>query len=564
MPPREITVFIASPGDLPDERRVFRDTIGILNAGFGDGANVCFTAVGWEDTLGTTGRRPQSVINAEIDACDVFVLVLNRRWGQEAPDAKPYASYTEEEFHRALNRFKKTASPEIFIFFKDVDPVSIAHPDPQLVKVLAFRRQLEDSRQVYYRSFSDETAFKQEIDRHLRAYAKGELPKPNAIREQVILPIEYVKRVEDAEAKSQQALSQAQRNMDQAAIATAKKAQLALTLARRAAQAALDGRVEEARQDFAQAIDDPAHPDTLLLAFQFYFRTGDLASAEYVIARILSLPIQDPILIGIAIHALGAIYQDRGENDKAERLYLQVLSMYEKRRDLVGVAAVYSDLGVLYATRGKLAKAEEVQLKGMAISQGLADPIGFAIQYANLGATYLARGELDKAEKMHRNALSLSEKVGYAQGIASAYSDLGVIASLRGDDENAEEGHRKALPIFEKLGDAKRTAIQYGALGVIYKNRSDLEKAEEMYRKSLAINQNAGYAIGIAGDLGNLAMVFEGRGELVKAEEISRKSLALEQKLGNQRGIASQYGNLAMICRSRGNSIRLKFGRRRQ
>ncbi len=46
------------------------------------------------------------------------LLALHRRWGQEAPDAEPYSSYTEEEFHLALDRWKTTGSPEIFVFFK--------------------------------------------------------------------------------------------------------------------------------------------------------------------------------------------------------------------------------------------------------------------------------------------------------------------------------------------------------------------------------------------------------------------------------------------------------------
>ena len=39
-------------------------------------------------------------------------------------------------------------SPKIFIFFKHVDPPSMADPGPQLEKVLAFRKSLEDSRKV--------------------------------------------------------------------------------------------------------------------------------------------------------------------------------------------------------------------------------------------------------------------------------------------------------------------------------------------------------------------------------------------------------------------------------
>src|SRR5256712_6580144 len=105
-PPRTIHVFIGSPGDLAVERRAFKDVIDELNRGFGDGAGVEFVGLGWEDTLATTGRRSQAVINREIDRSDVFVLALNRRWGQEAPDAKPYTSYTREGVPPAMDRWK--------------------------------------------------------------------------------------------------------------------------------------------------------------------------------------------------------------------------------------------------------------------------------------------------------------------------------------------------------------------------------------------------------------------------------------------------------------------------
>ncbi|MEL7237852.1 MAG: DUF4062 domain-containing protein, partial [Planctomycetota bacterium] len=91
---REIKVFIASPGDLAVERRAFKDQIDELNDGYGIGAKVKFTPLGWEDAISTVGRRPQGVINQDIDACDVFILVMWRRWGQKAPDAAPYESYT--------------------------------------------------------------------------------------------------------------------------------------------------------------------------------------------------------------------------------------------------------------------------------------------------------------------------------------------------------------------------------------------------------------------------------------------------------------------------------------
>jgi len=184
---KKISVFIASPGDLSLERAKFKEVVDALNKEFASGENVEFEALGWEDILASTGRRTQSVINQDIDRCDIFILCLHRRWGQNAPDTE-YSSYTEEEFHRALDRWKKDKSPEIFVFFKQVDPGQEADPGPQLDRVMEFRRQLDESRAVMYRNVGDEEEFGEEVDRHLRAFVRGDLP---SVSHEVVSTLPY-------------------------------------------------------------------------------------------------------------------------------------------------------------------------------------------------------------------------------------------------------------------------------------------------------------------------------------------------------------------------------------
>ena len=93
---KEIAVFIASPGNLVVERKVFKEMVDSLNGGFGDGAGVRFIPLGWEDVLAQTGRRAQAVINQDVDRCDLFILALHRRWGQSAPDST-FSSYNEPQ-----------------------------------------------------------------------------------------------------------------------------------------------------------------------------------------------------------------------------------------------------------------------------------------------------------------------------------------------------------------------------------------------------------------------------------------------------------------------------------
>ncbi|MCI0560022.1 MAG: DUF4062 domain-containing protein, partial [Nitrososphaera sp.] len=330
---REIRVFIASPGDLVEERKIFRDAITQLNVGFGDGANVKYVPLGWEDTLASTGRRNQSVINKEIDSCDVFILAMNRRWGQHAPDAEPYSSYTEEEFHRALERWKSSRVPEIFVFFKRVDAASEGDPGPQLRKVMDFRKHLEETRQVLYHYFDSPQSFLDEIDRHLRAYAKNELPTADQLRDMVVLPMAALQEVEKAKEIALQKTEEAKKANDAAEEARLQLEATQLQIAEDAAQLSKEGKIEFAREQLTRLITETTDIRILFLGYEFFDRTGDLDSAVRVLEKWLGLS--------------GA------ENRTAE------------------TAAAFGNLGILYKTRGELDRAEEMYQKSLAINEAL-------------------------------------------------------------------------------------------------------------------------------------------------------------------------------------------------
>ena len=253
----------------------------------------------------TTSSRKSSQVNN-----------FDTRWPWAAADALPYSSYTEEEFHRALDRWKKTGSPEIFVFFKHVTPREMGDPGEQLKKVLAFRQSLEDSRQVLHRFFADEQEFKVEVNRHLRAFAKGELPKADAPLDGVLLPLHAIEEVQKAKAEAQQHKDRAE--------------ELALVLAEQAAIAALEGRVEQARQIFAKAHQGTTNYRVLSLAYEFYDRMGNLASAEEMLERCLAISGPDVEIRDTAdmLQKLGSIVFKRGNYNRAQDLWEKARSLF--------------------------------------------------------------------------------------------------------------------------------------------------------------------------------------------------------------------------------------------
>jgi len=492
---RKIRVFIASPNDLAEERRVFRSAINVLNIGFGDGANVEFVALGWEDTLASTGRRSQGIINQDIDNCDVFILAMHRRWGQEAPDAHPYTSYTEEEFHRALERWKSTKAPEVFVFFKRVDAASETDPGPQLSKVIKFRQHLEKTRQILYHYFDSPESFLNEVDRHLRAYAKGELPKADQRNDVVVLPLDALQEVEKAKQIALQKTEEATQASQAAEEVRLKLEAMQLQMAEDAAQLAKEGKIEFAREKFTKLVTETTNIQILFLGYEFFFRTGDMDTAEKVIGKWMGLS---------------------GAENRTSH-----------------TAAAFGNLGLLYQTRGEFERAEEMHLKSLVIEKELGRKEGIASDYGNLGNIYSIRGELDRAEEMYKKVLEIDQELGRKEALAKDYGNLGNIYCIRGELDLAEEMYKKVLEIDEVLGRKDSMANAYGNLGLLYQTRGELDRAEEMHLKSLAIDDELGWKEGVASDYWSLGNVYQTRGEFGRAAEMYKKSIVLFRELGS-------------------------------
>ena len=97
-------------------------------------------------------QRPQEAINADLDSSDLFVGLIWRRWGQ--PTGHPdFSSGFEKEFHRARDRRSQSGQPEIWLFFKDIEPGQLQDPGEQLQKGLLFKEMCRSEKKLLYKAF---------------------------------------------------------------------------------------------------------------------------------------------------------------------------------------------------------------------------------------------------------------------------------------------------------------------------------------------------------------------------------------------------------------------------
>lgn len=161
-----LTVFLASPGDLEPERKIAREVVERINKVISRRVDWHIELLGWEDTL-PGYSRPQDMINKDVDCCNLFLGLLWKRLGQSTGK---YTSGFHEEFLRARERHTSSSVPEIWLFFKTVDNDSLEDPGEQLKKVLEFKKDQIERKELFFKEFLDASSWERAIYDQLLAY----------------------------------------------------------------------------------------------------------------------------------------------------------------------------------------------------------------------------------------------------------------------------------------------------------------------------------------------------------------------------------------------------------
>lgn len=139
-----ISVFVASPSDVTEERTALESVINELNKIWSKNLGLRLDLIKWEtDVHPDFGRSPQDVINSQInDEYDIFIAIF---WGRIGSPTKEFESGTLEEFDRAYKKYKRNKSSiNIMVYFKD-QPIAPSKIDMvQMAKIQELRSTLGD------------------------------------------------------------------------------------------------------------------------------------------------------------------------------------------------------------------------------------------------------------------------------------------------------------------------------------------------------------------------------------------------------------------------------------
>ena len=167
-----LTIFLASPSDVRDERNLLQEIVAEWNQTWARNLGLRLELLRWEqDAYPGAGTDSQDVINHQIpEDYDLFIGLMWSRFGTPTTRA---GSGTEEEFDRALARFKTSSTDiSLFFYFKDT-PIPPSEIDPiQLQQVQKFKVSLGNEG-VFFWNFTDTEQFGKQVKLHLTKHVQN-------------------------------------------------------------------------------------------------------------------------------------------------------------------------------------------------------------------------------------------------------------------------------------------------------------------------------------------------------------------------------------------------------
>jgi eukaryotic-like serine/threonine-protein kinase len=255
---------------------------------------------------------------------------------------------------------------------------------------------------------------------------------------------------------------------------------------------------------------------------------NDVAKAQAASRRAIEKGKAQGLQLFVA-RAYGVLCQI-GDGDSTAQDCDNARKTYTAVGDRDNASRTTADFAILYYEKGDLDRAEAMYREVIKVFRQIGDLEGVTTASANLGDISLARGNLTEATLGLSDAIPGYKEMGDKDGVALTLADLAKIARLRGDLKAALAGYREARAIAQEIADKRAVAYALDGAGDVLADQGDLQAARNSYQESLALCKEIGDKQAVAETELALARLSIEEGRAPDAETVIRKCEAQFQQ----------------------------------
>jgi serine/threonine protein kinase/tetratricopeptide (TPR) repeat protein len=238
------------------------------------------------------------------------------------------------------------------------------------------------------------------------------------------------------------------------------------------------------------------------------------------------------------LFALGSLYEDAGDLDKARAFYGKVLQADSKNLDtLLAMGRVEIKSGNPQLGLDPLDKARHLAID-------LDNPEQQALILQATGIAYKLMSKPAEALRNYQDSMAINEKLGQKRGVAASLVEIAQVQLLLGKPDAALSAYTEALKIRREIGAKKEAGDTLIDMGDFYLERGQPDQALQAFKESLQIQREAGDETYQGLCLNNIAISYSRKGENEDALTYLQQALQIREKLNVPGDIAETLHNL--------------------
>ena len=238
------------------------------------------------------------------------------------------------------------------------------------------------------------------------------------------------------------------------------------------------------------------------------------------------------------LFALGSLYEDADDLDKARTYYGMVLQTDGKNLDaLLAMGRVEIKSGNPQQGLDPLDRARHIAID-------LDNQEQQALILQATGIAYKLMNKPAEALRNYQDSMAINQRLGQKRGVAASLVEIAQVQLKLGKSDAALSAYNEALKIRQEIGAKKEAGDTLIDLGVFYLDRGLPDKALQAFKESLQIQRDAGdeHYQGLC--LNNIADAYAQKGENQDALTYSQQALQIREKLNVPDDIAETLQNL--------------------
>jgi signal transduction histidine kinase len=266
------------------------------------------------------------------------------------------------------------------------------------------------------------------------------------------------------------------------------------------------------------------------------YRLGDYATCEEYYLHSMDLRKKDKNEKGVAacLGKLGALYQKKGNLDKALECQLECLKIQEKYNNKGNIALTYNNIAVIHSNQRNFRKAIDYSRKAMEINLSLPNKTGLMGNYNTLSSAYAGLKRYDSALLLLDSVVSLADILEDKYSKAIAYCNIGNTYEHLKDSAHALDYFIKALDLAKENKSKAAIGMYSQNIGDLYRANAQYDKAEPYLLSSYQIAKELNQKPVLYLNSLSLYYLYKQRGDLTKAAAYVEESIAVKDSVFNE------------------------------